>query len=84
MEFKTDGPPATKALNYADLHCPPSDVAQMLDLRAPYSPLLAIEPLIYGQWDREECKVAAVRDPPIYAKRVEKISGPKDSNDGIA
>lgn len=91
VEFSTDGPPATKALNFADLQCPPSDVAQMIDLGAPYSPILAIGPLLYGWQNRERvspvksgCEVAAVRDPPIYARRVGKIPGPKDGNDRIA
>ncbi|KAL8639887.1 MAG: hypothetical protein Q9226_008815 [Calogaya cf. arnoldii] len=83
IEPRSDGIPVTKALDFADLPCPPSDVASLFDSGSPYSPILAPKRLFGVSHNSKFCQVAAVRDPPIYAKRVGKISGPKDGNGGI-
>lgn len=97
LEYQSNAPPATKSLNTADLPCPPSNVAQVYDPRVPYSPILiselgvkfnpyfipndsnSVNPVMSG----EICAVAAVRDPPVHANRVGKITGPKDGGGPI-
>ncbi|KAL8656990.1 MAG: hypothetical protein Q9226_002361 [Calogaya cf. arnoldii] len=84
LEYKTDAPPATKVMNYADLPCPPPDIAQHYDPRFPYSPMLKQLFRTYMSLNGSmECEQAAVRDPPARAVRVDKISGPKDGGDTI-
>ena len=88
LGHQNDAPPATKAFDYADLPCPPSDVAQAYDPRAPYYPIL-VSPFgvkfnlkhdwgINGIVGDHECEVAAVIDPPVHAVRVTEITGPED------
>lgn len=93
LEFRSDGPPATKVMDFADLPCPPSDVAQVYKSGAPYFPILAStfgaewRPIFVttpgGSLPYPLCDIAAVRDPPVHAHRVGKISGPKDGGGGI-
>lgn len=89
IEYKTEGPPATKAMNFADLPCGPSNVAQQLEPGVPYSPILAVEALVSAftvsraNGSVQYCDIAAVRDPPVRAVRVGKISGPKDGDGAI-
>ncbi|KAL8915130.1 MAG: hypothetical protein Q9172_006950 [Xanthocarpia lactea] len=83
-----DAPPATKAFDFADLPCPPSDVAQAYDPKAPYYPILVspfgvkfnlrIDAGTYRSVGDQECEVAAVIDPPVHAVRVTEKTGPED------
>lgn len=89
LELRSDGPPATKVLDYADLPCPPSEVADAYDSSIPYFPIL-ITGLAhqrvegYGsQLAKSSCLVSAVRDPPVHAFHVEEISEAKDGGDSI-
>lgn len=83
LELRPSASPATKAFDFADLPCPPSNAAQMFEPRAPYRPILA--PL---DWKPPvgllNCELSAVRDPPVRAVRVTDISGPEDDGDVIA
>ncbi|KAL8992352.1 MAG: hypothetical protein Q9169_007163 [Polycauliona sp. 2 TL-2023] len=94
LEYRPDQAPTTKVLDFADLPCPPSDVAQIYDPTIPYYPILEI-PVAFGlpfmpvnesnQYDeRPQCKVAAVRDPPVRARRVGRITGRKGGGGTIA
>ncbi|KAL8725197.1 MAG: hypothetical protein Q9166_007505 [cf. Caloplaca sp. 2 TL-2023] len=92
LEYRSDGPPATKAINFADLPCPPSDVADVYNSGAPYFPILVstfgarFSPYSVGNSPvlaPDGCEVAAIRDPPVRAIRVGEISGPKDDSDTI-
>ena len=93
LEFRSDGPPATKAMDFADLPCPPSDVAKVYNQKAPYFPVLVstfgaiwreFTPISDGLFlDNPPIEIAAIRDPPVHAHRVGKISGPKDGGGGI-
>ncbi|CAL8585158.1 hypothetical protein XPA_010738 [Xanthoria parietina] len=91
LEYRPGAPPATKIVDFADLPCPPTDVAEVFDPRAPYFPILIL-PISgdYGIIDegryvsKGSCEVAAVRDPPLRAFRVGQISGPNDDGDTIA
>lgn len=40
LEYRPNAPPATKTLDFADLPCPPSDVAEAYNSKAPYFPVL--------------------------------------------
>lgn len=73
-------------MNFADLPCPPPDIAQYLNPEVPYSPILKQLFRTYMNLNnsQETCKQAAVRDPPVKAVRVDYISGPKDGGDTIA
>ncbi|KAL8904430.1 MAG: hypothetical protein Q9171_007056 [Xanthocarpia ochracea] len=83
-----DAPPATKAFDYADLPCPPSNVAQAYDPRAPYFPILvssfgvkfnlALDIGTNRLVGDRKCEVAAVIDPPVNAVRVTEITGPEE------
>ena len=74
----------TKSIDFADLPCPPSDVATAYNPKAPYFPVLKSEigikfNLHISQDDQkmigdETCKVAAVRDPPVHAIRLDALS----------
>ena len=79
LEYRSDAPPATKSLDFADLPCPPSDVANLYESGAPYFPILT--PLMRTTVDNTDnfgvCQGAAIRDPPTRAHRVKKITGPK-------
>ncbi|KAL8694406.1 MAG: hypothetical protein Q9224_003577 [Gallowayella concinna] len=92
LEYRSNAPPATKVVDFADLPCPPSAVAKAYDPGVPYFPIIV--PLLGvkfnlaidrdGNWHSDfECAAAAVRDPPVRAIRVGKITGPKDGGDGI-
>lgn len=94
LEYRSNAPPATKSLDFADLPCPPSDVAKMYDTGTPYFPILisllrarnsTLDVLPNGtvSVNDEACDVAAVRDPPVYAHWVPRISGKKDGGDRI-
>ncbi|KAL9627051.1 MAG: hypothetical protein Q9204_006843 [Flavoplaca sp. TL-2023a] len=84
IQYCSDGPPMTKSIDFADLPCPPSDVATAYDPRVPYLPVLKSEigikfNLHISQDDQkmigdETCKVAAVRDPPVHAIRLDALS----------
>ncbi|KAL8640620.1 MAG: hypothetical protein Q9226_008725 [Calogaya cf. arnoldii] len=88
LEYKTDAPPETKVMNYADLPCPPPDIAQHYKPEFPYSPLLKqlFRTYVYLNASSPSmvCEQAAVRDPPLRAVRVDQITGPKDGGDTIA
>jgi len=91
LEYRSDGPPATKAMDFADLPCPPSEVAKVYNPEAPYFPILVST--FGARWNPAAlpngsifdpiCEIAAIRDPPIHAHRVGKISGAKDGSGGI-
>ncbi|KAL8681772.1 MAG: hypothetical protein Q9186_002161 [Xanthomendoza sp. 1 TL-2023] len=79
-------------VDFADLPCPPSAVAKAYDPGAPYFPIIV--PLLGVRYKLSmnpdgkmisdyDCGTAAVRDPPVRAIRVGKITGPKDGGDGI-
>ncbi|KAL8856108.1 MAG: hypothetical protein Q9178_007233 [Gyalolechia marmorata] len=90
LEYRPDAPPATKTMDFADLPCPPTHIAKVFDPTVPYYPILV--PPLYYRWgydngsDKVEgsCALAGVRDPPVFARRVGAISGPKDGGDTIA
>lgn len=91
LEYVSGADPVTKTMDFAVLPCPPSDVAQAYDPGTPYYPVLLLpwELTFFfvsqnGQIDGIDCQVAAVRDPPVYARRVGQISGPNDGGDTIA
>ena len=90
LEYRTDGPPATKAMDFEDLPCPPSGVAHLYQQGDPYFPILA--PWYAVGYDHyylnhifshDDCVVAAIRDPPVRAIRVDQITGPKGGSGGI-
>ena len=92
LELRSDGPPATKVMDFADLPCPPSDVAEAYKPGAPYFPILVStfgarwSPAFPGPNSLMEapvCDIAAIRDPPVRAHRVGKISGRKGGGGGI-
>ncbi|KAL8981546.1 MAG: hypothetical protein Q9205_003703 [Flavoplaca limonia] len=88
LQYRSDAPPATKAIDFADLTCPPSDVANAYDPKAPYFPVLKSElrvkfNLLFNDDTKQsvgdqDCRVAAVRDPPVHAYRVDVIVGSGD------
>lgn len=89
LEYRTEGPPATKAMNFADLPCPPSAVADMYKQGDPYFPVLApwyaaaVDRYFRGQkTSHYDCVVAAIRDPPVRAIRVDHATGPEDGSGG--
>ncbi|KAL8670072.1 MAG: hypothetical protein Q9168_005367 [Polycauliona sp. 1 TL-2023] len=91
LQYVPGESPATKVLDFADLPCPPSDIAQVFDPKIPYSPILS--PILLFDYrtlegDHEDtralCQAAAVRDPPVRARRVDHISGPNDGGDSVA
>lgn len=72
-------------MNYADLPCPPPEIAQHYNQELPYSPLLKQLFHTYMYLNGSiECEQAAVRDPPARARRVDRITGPKDGGDTVA
>ncbi|KAL8656919.1 MAG: hypothetical protein Q9226_002440 [Calogaya cf. arnoldii] len=84
--------PSTKSLDLADLPCPPSDVAQVYDPELPYSPILKSEFGVKHNLNvnpdgsinpDQHCVVAAVKDPPVRAVRVGKVTGLKDESGQI-
>ncbi|KAL8669397.1 MAG: hypothetical protein Q9168_006009 [Polycauliona sp. 1 TL-2023] len=86
IEYKTDSLPVTKVMNYEDLPCPPPDMAPQLDPEVPYFPILK---QLFRTWasingSDESCEQIGVRDPPVRAVLVDRISGPKDGGDSIA
>lgn len=86
LEYRTDAPPATKAMNYADLSCPPPEIAQYYNPQVPYSPILK---QLFRTWasingSDESCEQVGVRDPPVKAVRVDRISGSNDGGGVIA
>lgn len=94
LEYRSDGPPATKAMDFADLPCPPSEVAEVYNPEVPYFPILV--PTFGAKWnlfvspDNQTnlaegplCETAAIMDPPVYAHRVRKISGAEDGSGTI-
>lgn len=40
LEYRPTAPPATKTLDFADLPCPPSEIAEAYNSKAPYFPVL--------------------------------------------
>lgn len=94
IQYRSDGPPVTKSIDFADLPCPPSDVAEAYDPRAPYFPVLKSEVGIkfnmhVSQEDQkifgdQICKVAAVRDPPVHAIYVGRFTGYDDGGSQIS
>lgn len=89
LQYQDNAPPATKAINFADLPCPPSEVAKAYDPGAPYFPVLKTEfGVRYNPYTTPDdprvrmttCDIAAVRDPPVRAVRVDTISGPNDGS----
>ncbi|KAL8849163.1 MAG: hypothetical protein Q9221_005840 [Calogaya cf. arnoldii] len=96
LQFQSNASPATKTIDFADLPCPPSEVAEAYNPSAPYFPVLKSEfsvrfnPYFFERDDGRSvlvdqvCEVAAVRDPPVHARRVGRIMGPKDAGDTIA
>ncbi|KAI4235232.1 MAG: hypothetical protein LQ349_003307 [Xanthoria aureola] len=87
LQFQYNAPPATKAIDFADLSCPPSEVAKVYDPGAPYFPILKAEfGVRYNPYTTADdplvrattCEIAAVRDPPVRAVRVDRISGAND------
>ena len=74
-------------MDFADLPCPPTHIAKVFDPSVPYHPIL-VPPLTFG-WGyvngtervRTLCELAGIRDPPVFARRVGEISGPKDGGD---
>lgn len=93
LEYRSNAPLATKTLDFADLPCPPSNVAEVYNSGAPYFPILVStfgarwNPHVSGDGgpvlSGPICDIAAIRDPPVRAHRVDKISGPKDDSDTI-
>lgn len=91
LEYRSDGPPTTKTMDFADLPCPPSEVAKMYNSGVPYFPVLVST--FDTRWNRINntdgsivapiCDIAAIRDPPVHAYRVEKISAIENDNNGI-
>lgn len=81
--YRSNAPPATKTLDLADLPCPPSNVAEIYDSRVPYYPILR-NPFANSREELGDCKVAAIRDPPVYATRVGQISGRKGGGGRIS
>ncbi|KAL8880084.1 MAG: hypothetical protein Q9198_002436 [Flavoplaca austrocitrina] len=76
LEYKTDAPPATKMMNYAELPCPPPDIAQYLKPEVPYSPLLRQLFRSYASLNNDApalCEQVAVIDPPVRAVRVDQL-----------
>ncbi|KAL8993439.1 MAG: hypothetical protein Q9169_006343 [Polycauliona sp. 2 TL-2023] len=87
LEYRTDGPPATKVMDFADLPCPPSHIADFLNPEVPYSPILKQLFRTYSRVntsDSDVCDQAAVIDPPIKAVRVGEISGREEGGNAIA
>ncbi|KAL8656921.1 MAG: hypothetical protein Q9226_002442 [Calogaya cf. arnoldii] len=96
LQYQSNASPATKTIDFADLPCPPSEVAEAYNPSTPYLPVLKSEfgvrfnPRFFEMGDGrsvlvdQECVVAAVRDPPVHARRVGRIMGPKDGGDTIA
>lgn len=82
LQYQSGAPPMTKVMNFADLPCPPTGVADQVNSGAPYNPILVpkIYPLVEGAM---ECHAVAIKDPPVRAIRVNKISGPDDGGGGI-
>ena len=84
LEVNKFGYPVTNSLDYADLPCPPSNVAQAFDSRIPYSPILAVEEDSIISFTRslngsiQHCHIADIMNPPVHAKRMGEITGPKD------
>ncbi|KAL8992353.1 MAG: hypothetical protein Q9169_007164 [Polycauliona sp. 2 TL-2023] len=85
LEYQSNAPPATKTIDYADLPCPPSNVAEAYDPQMPYFPVLKSEfgvkyNLRLPDWGAglvgdSVCKIATVRDPPVHAFWVGEITG---------
>lgn len=72
-------------MNYADLPCPPPDLAQYLNPGVPYSPLLKQLFRTYAPINGSDvvCEQPFVIDPPVRAVRVDRITRPKDGGDSI-
>ena len=90
LEFRSNAPPATKAMDFADLPCPPTDVAKVYKSGVPYFPILAST--FGARWSPtfengmlvdSICDIAAIIDPPVHAVRVGDISGMEDGGGGI-
>lgn len=91
LEYRSDGPLATKAMDFADLPCPPTEVANVYKPGAPYFPIL--HSTFGATWNILEetpdgkvvaipdCDIAAVRDPSIHAYRVGTISEAENDNE---
>lgn len=89
LQYQYNAPPATKAINFVDLPCPPSEVAKAYDPGAPYFPVLKTEfGVRYNPYTTADdprvrmttCEIAAVRDPPVRAVRVDAITGANDGS----
>ncbi|KAL8895053.1 MAG: hypothetical protein Q9192_003877 [Flavoplaca navasiana] len=91
LEYRAGAAPITKTMDFADLPCPPSGVADVYKPGAPYYPIL-LPPFKHGFGKTEDgqyklhgwCEIAGIRDPPVHAQRVGRIPGPKDGGDTFA
>ncbi|KAL9627052.1 MAG: hypothetical protein Q9204_006844 [Flavoplaca sp. TL-2023a] len=91
LEYRAGAAPMAKTMDLADLPCPPSGVADVYKPGAPYYPILLppfnqeLGKLVDGQYTSHGwCEIAAIRDPPVHAHLVGRISGPKDGGDTFA
>ncbi|KAL8961124.1 MAG: hypothetical protein Q9183_005355 [Haloplaca sp. 2 TL-2023] len=70
LQYRPDAPPATKVMDFADLPCPPTEIAEAFDETVPYSPIL-LGDVLEVNYDFGEgvlgCQNAAVLDPPVFA-----------------
>ena len=76
-------------MNFGYLPCPPSGVAHMNKQGKPYFPILAPWYAVLNELtflnqtiSHDECVVAALRDPPVRAIRVDRVTGRKDGESG--
>ncbi|KAL8670073.1 MAG: hypothetical protein Q9168_005368 [Polycauliona sp. 1 TL-2023] len=94
LQYQSNAPPVTKTIDYADLPCPPSDVAKAYNPKAPYFPVLKSELSVkynlrldnYGTTlvGDAVCEIAGVRDPPVYGVWVGAATGLDDGGGIIA
>lgn len=92
LQVKSDGLLATKTLNFADLPCPPTEVAALFDTGAPYLPILLPPKREASKYKSisndhyattESCNLAPTIDPPVQLHSVDHVSGPKEGKGGI-
>lgn len=81
MQPIPDGDPVARVFNYADLPCPPPDIAAQLDPGAAYNPVLIAPFHIVHTIDNTnstlDCNVNAIKDPSRPVVRVNSITGPR-------
>ncbi|KAL8950016.1 MAG: hypothetical protein Q9222_003925 [Ikaeria aurantiellina] len=89
LHYRPDATPVPKPVDFADLPCPPSDITDFFDHRAPYSPILLplskmnVHDGVTGAATYGECDSSAVIDPPVRAIRVGEITETNDNGDTI-